>query len=221
MEDHSNSPEGSGDDLDLSRPDAFLPSTNNIGILSAVPSPGMAIFPQLLSDQHQTILMEGETWNHNYKLTNADTGQPILAVDAELFSLSHRKHIIEVSTGTKLCTIRHKAFSGCGLYYAETTDDGAHIFDAELATRYGPLNYRIAFDNACSEGEKCVLDFQTTSRRHLRDGTVFWDGRPVACVRRLAVFAKRYEIAIAPMLDPFVVLGLLLAVESKARARRG
>ena len=164
--------------------------------------------------------MEGETFSCDFTLTNADTGQLVLTVDAEVFSLSHRKGIIDASTSQKLCTIRQQLSSCCGRYYAETIEKGPHIFDAELSEPFGPLNYTILFENACSKGEMCSLDFQTRSRRHLRDGTVFWGGRPVACVRRTAVFGKKYEIAIASGLDPFVVLGLPIAVEGKGRQRR-
>ena len=221
MAENSNSPETAGDGKGLSRSKDFLPGSNNVGTLLAVPLPGIAIFPQLVSSNPTTLLMESEPCDCNFTLTNADTGKLILKVESKFFSLSHRKGIIDASTGQKLCTIRQELFSGYGRYYAETIEKGPHIFDAELSRPRGPLNFKISFENTCSKGEMCSLDFQTRSRQHLRDGTVFWEGRPVACVRRTAVFRRKYEIAIASGLDPFVVFGFLIAVECTGRQRQG
>lgn len=195
-------------------------NTNNAGMLNALPPPGIAIFPHLLSSNPQTLVMKAEAFSRDFTLEHAETGKPFLSVDAESMSMSHRKHVMDPATGKQLCTIRRELWSGSGRYYAETHDDGPRLFEAEKTSTFGKMKYSISFGNACNNGERSKLDFKADSAWNSREGTVYLSGQPVAVVRKGSAFGRKYEVLVAPGLDPFVVVALMISVEDKVSSQR-
>jgi uncharacterized protein YxjI len=186
----------------------------------ALPPPGLAIFSKFVSSSPQTLYMKGEAFSSDFSLTWAD-GRPFIHVDSESFSLSRRKNIIDSSTGNKLCTIRREHFSRQGTYYAETSDDGPRLFEVEKTSHWGKTKFSITFPNANAGGQSVSLDYKATSSFKSREGTITWNGTPVAYVEReSSIKGSRYRLHIAPGVDPFVVAGLVVAIDAYVRAQQ-
>lgn len=180
-----------------------------------LPRPGLAILPEYVSSRQEVFYIKGEMFSRDFSITHAD-GRPWLYMDSETLSFSHRKTIIDAATRQKLCQIRRSGMGGD--YYAED-GYGKKLFDIAQESM-GTSRWAIHFPNANAGGRQERLEYKSNSRFNPRDGVISWQGQPVAAIEKQGWGSKSFVVQVAPGLDPFIIIGLLIAIEDKRRSRR-
>ena len=185
--------------------------------LQALPPPGLAIFPHLIATEPTSLRAKGTYMSRSFDITTMD-GQPILRIESESMSASHRKHVIDVRSGQKLCTIRKTKWSMSWKYYAETAEDGPHLFDLHSHSGFGGSRSEMVFANAADNGKQTQVEFKNSSFG--RDGAVKINGIPVAVVEK-AYFKmrKEYHLHVAAGLDMFLVVAVVIVMDDKMRTQ--
>lgn len=187
--------------------------------LEPLPAPGLAIFPQYVSsDKMETYRLKVQVFNPDFLITHAD-GRPFLHQKSAAMSMSGRTTITDANTNQRLCQIRGRYNS----YYAEVEGAGK-LFD--VIEEKTLSKFSISFGNALDGGKRERLDFKSDNGWfNKKDGTVSWQGRPVAEIEHTSRFKPVYLVHVAPGLDPFIIIGLFLVVsdrhsEARKRARK-
>jgi uncharacterized protein YxjI len=186
--------------------------------LSALPSPGLAVFPELITQKQETLIMKAESFTRSWKICLFD-GTPILSIEHESFSVSRRKTVYDAQ-GRQLCQIRRKSGFGSSKYYAETTESSPKIW--ELISKAGFLSSKntVSFANVVDGGRVVELALKNSGSRS-PTGVVRLGETDVAVVDKESwKMLAEYHITVAEGMDMFLPVALVVALDDKARAAR-
>jgi uncharacterized protein YxjI len=179
--------------------------------LTALPLPGLAIFPNFIAKNQVTLIMKAESFSRSWKITLQD-GTVIMTISREGLSLSRRK-TIHNAKGEPLCTIRRQSR---GKYYAETST-GQNIWNLSSKQSFLSSKTTASFTNG---GREVELDFKN-SRHRMAAGVLKWGEVDVAVVDKESwKMRAEYVITVAEGCDMFLPVALVCAMDDKARAAR-
>ncbi|TID18501.1 DUF567-domain-containing protein [Venturia nashicola] len=177
--------------------------------LAALPAPGLAIFPDLIAQKQETIIMKADYFQKTFAVYLQD-GTPILTITGESLSLSRRKTFTNAQ-GTQLCQLRHHKR---GKYYAETSS-GQNIWNLSAKSRFMGTRSVVSFANVVDGARQVEMDMKA----RFISGTLRWGNLDVAVVERKSWKMKaEYHITIAAGCDMFLPVALVLALHDKAKA---
>jgi uncharacterized protein YxjI len=179
-------------------------------ILRALPSPGLAIFPTLIAQKQETLIMKIESFSRAWKICLFD-GTPIMTISGESLSFSRRKTVCD-GQGNQLCQIRCRKR---GTYYAETSENGPKIWT--LASKTGVFTTRTtaSFGNVVNGGKPVDVGMKNSTSRSpsgvVRSGEV-----DIAVVEKQSwKMRTEYHITVAQGLDMFVPVALVMALDDR------
>ena len=187
--------------------------------LESLSDPGVALFPQNLSTNVTNLVMQRKPDTTSWEVRFAD-GNPFLKIESPTFTTSNRKHIIEASTGIKLCDLRSKRFSRASSYYAEAPDKPSpslEITSKQLKRGLlsdGKYETTMKFTNVASRTPE-ELSLQGDSFDALVN-VVACKGLRCGLIDERFIYAKgQYRLSVAPGMDPFLIVVMAVALESK------
>lgn len=192
---------------------------SDISSIPPLPQP-VGLFPHLVAQRQETVIMKGG-WTGGFKLSLSD-GTPVLEIEAEQMSLSHRKHVVDIASQKRLCTIRMQTWSFHWNYYGVESDDddnAPHIFDIESHSKFisGSENV-MRFQNLAGDGQPMQIDFKNNPWG--KKGTVNLNGRPIAIIERKGMgFKADYRLHIAQGLDMFLIVAIFMAQIDKTSSQ--
>ena len=123
--------------------------------LQPLTAPGIALFPEYITQQPVTLRVQGEfmTGRTNITLPN---DEPLFRVVSDILPMAHARNVIDVRSGRKLCTIkRHLStmVTPSWKYYAERPEDRARFLEfASDSFLSGQLN-QLSFANVVDGGK--------------------------------------------------------------------
>lgn len=159
-------------------------------------------------------------WSGGFKISLFD-GTPLLEVEAEQMSMSHRKHVVDVASHKRLCTIRKETWSLSWRYYgveSDADDKAQHIFDIESHAKLlsGTENI-MRFRNMAGDGQEVQIEFKNDPWG--KEGAVTLGGMPVAIIERKGMSVKReYHLHIGQGLDMFLIVAVFMAQIDRSRS---
>lgn len=196
--------------------------------IQAVQEPGLAIYPDNLSTVETNLVMRIKRLSGSWNIDFAD-GRPFLKVESPTFTMTSRKHVIDASTGEKLCDIRSKkAIKASKAYYAQAPDSSSPLIEVSNVDRDnnflsdgGKYWSRVTFANAAAGGTSEELYLQGDSFRDLQN-PLTWKGVCCGIIDEKFKSSKgEYHLKIAPNVDPFLVAVLTVALDTKETEDEG
>lgn len=199
----------------------FLHTANNMSDNHSIPplTQPVGLFPHLVARRQELLIMKGG-WSGGFKISLFD-GTPLLEVEAEQMSLSHRKHIVDVASQKRLCTIRKETWSFSWRYYGvenDSDDNAPHVFDIESHAKLlsGTENI-MRFRNMAVGGEEVQIEFKNNPWG--KEGAVMLDGVPVAIIERKGMQIKmEYHLHVAQGLDMSLIVAVFMAQMDRSRS---
>jgi len=182
--------------------------------LPALPTPGVGIFPNLIAKKEETLIMKGESFSRSWKICLHD-GTPIMTVEGEHLSASHRKTVLDAQ-GQKLGQIRRQRWTIPTTYYAEASEGGPRLWELKSHMGFPTAKNTVTFANATGDGRSAELNFKKDGIGS--SGVVKLGGQDVAIVEKKHwKMRSEYHITVAPGLDMFLPIGLMVALDDKAK----
>lgn len=189
----------------------------------------IAIYPQYVAETHPTTLLmkSSSYWTNSYviSLTEAsestspsDEPPGLLSIDAENWSVSHRMHVYDDRTKTKLCTIRRENWSLRSQYYAETGEDSARLFESESRNSWGRKNV-FTFQNRAGNGENIRLKVKSPALSQTQE--IYLEDQVVGLMETDRWHTRtHYNLTAARGLDMFVLVCIAVLVDDQRRPHR-
>ncbi|KAJ6552058.1 tubby C-terminal-like domain-containing protein [Mycena vulgaris] len=185
------------------------PYPTPLGLFSAF----FARQPEPLVLKEKVMSLSGDSFS--VKTTD---GRPILQVKGEAFSLSGRKHVMDMQ-GTVLFDIRKKHLAFPALYYGEDPA-GNHIFEVKSKWTIGSSKAVCSFISTNGKAEKLLMKgnfFDTTA--NITDEAT---GQLVATIDRKFFNAREliggqqtYVVTVAPNVDMALVIAMCICLDEK------
>lgn len=193
----------------------------------------IAIYPQYIASTHATTLLmkSSSHWKNSYAISligapipTVSSHEPrgimeppsLLSIDAQSWSLSHRMHVYDDRTYTKLCTIRRENWSFRSRYYAETSEGSARLFESESRNSWGRKNV-FTFQNQAGKGE--IVELKVKSPAFSQRQEVYLEHRMVGLIETDRWHVKtHYNLTAAQGLDIFVLVCIAALVDDQRRS---
>jgi uncharacterized protein YxjI len=186
-------------------------------ILPTLPAPGVGIFPNFIARKEETLIMKSESFSRSWKISLHD-GTPIMTVKGEHLSASHRKTVLDPQ-GQKLGQIRRQTWSFTSTYYAEASEGGPRLWELKSHMGFPTSKNTVSFANAAGDGKSAELNFK--KKGFGASGVVTLAGQDVAIVEKKHwKMRTEYHITVAPGLDMFLPIGLMVALDDKIRTAK-
>ena len=135
--------------------------------LQSLAAPGIALFPDYINQQPLILGYQGALMGGSATVTSLPNDQLLFRIESKGLSISHRKDVIDLCFGQKVCTIRKQNWRMSETYYAEQQENGPRIL--EFTTHNHGMSgatYQLSFANAMDGGkvspllELCNCTFQ-------------------------------------------------------------
>ena len=187
--------------------------------LQPLPPPGLAVFPQFISQQATFLALRGRWFDSGVDILYED-GRPFIHAEHH----SRRYIMTDATTNTLLCVL-HKGRRRDGKpYYAQLSPDpnSPRILEAKTIKHFlSGDDIDMQFPNAVNEGQWITLEFTNEALFGVR-GEVTYNRVPVAVLKKsMMKFRREYRIEVAPGMDMFVVAVLAIVLKEKDSEQEG
>ncbi|KAL1647989.1 hypothetical protein SLS58_002313 [Diplodia intermedia] len=187
--------------------------------LPPYPTP-LGLFPSFIARQAEPLVLKEKVMSlsgDSFSIKTVD-GRAILQVKGEYFSLSGRKHVMDMQ-GNVLFTIRKEHFSIPTCYYAEDPS-GKRLLEVQSKWSFGSSKAICSFTSTHGKQEKLMMKgnfFDTTA-----DITDEVTGQLVATIDRKFFNAREmfggqqtYVVTVAPNVDMTVIAAMCICLDEK------
>ncbi|EOD45603.1 putative duf567 domain protein [Neofusicoccum parvum] len=187
--------------------------------LPPYPTP-LGIFPSFFARQAEPLVLKEKVMSlsgDSFSVKTVD-GRAILQVKGEYFSLSGRKHVMDMQ-GNVLFTIRKEHFSIPACYYAEDPS-GRRIL--EVKSKFSFLSSKANCNFTSVDGKKESLHMKGDFFDTTADITDEATGQLVATIDRKFFNAREifggqqtYVVTVAPNVDMAVIAAMCICLDEK------
>ncbi|KAF2099774.1 DUF567-domain-containing protein [Rhizodiscina lignyota] len=182
----------------------------------------LGIFPQFIAQHNEELVLKEKLFSlsgDSFSITTVD-GREIVRVKGEAFSLSGRKHIMDLQDNT-VFDIRKEHFTIHTTYYIQNAQEEKLM---EIKSRFSIAGSKatITFNNALDGGRPVELtmkgDFFARHADIIEEGS----GEPIAQIRRKGLNARNliggqqtYIVAVAAGVDLSLVVAMCVCFDEK------
>ncbi|OJD31870.1 uncharacterized protein BKCO1_4300098 [Diplodia corticola] len=187
--------------------------------LPPCPTP-IGLFPSFIARQTEPLVLKEKVMSlsgDSFSVKTVD-GRAIVQVKGEYFSLSGRKHVMDMQ-GNVIFTIRKEHFSFPTSYYAQDPS-GRKILEVQSKWSFGSSKAICSFVSTSGKPEKLMMKgnfFNTTA--DITDDTT---GQLVATIDRKFFNAREifggqqtYVVAVAPNVDMTVIAAMCICLDER------
>ncbi|KAI0471028.1 DUF567-domain-containing protein [Xylariaceae sp. FL0804] len=187
--------------------------------LAPFPRP-IGLFQPFIARQAETIVLKEKVLSLSGDSFEIKTlsGQPLFQVKGESFSLSGRKHLMDMS-GNILFTIRKKLIALHASFYAEDPQENV-IFEVKGKFSIGTSKSVCTFASTSGQQESLLMkgNFLDTKADILDEAS----GQPVATIDRKFFNAREffggqqtYAVTVAPNVDMAVIAAMCICLDER------
>ncbi|KAF2085816.1 DUF567-domain-containing protein [Saccharata proteae CBS 121410] len=180
----------------------------------------LGLFPQFFAQKSESLILKEKMMSLSGDSFDIKTvgGVPIFQVKGEAFSLSGRKHVLDMQ-GNTLFTIRKEHFTIQPLYYAEDVSE-KRLFEVKSKFSFGSSKAVCSFTDKHGKAESLFMkgDFFDTEAQITDEAT----GTPVAVINRKVFNAREliggqqtYVVTVAPNVDMALIAAMCICLDEK------
>lgn len=186
--------------------------------LAPAPNP-LAVFPDFIAQQHETMVLKGRQFGASYDATTLD-GRGLLAVEPGTASVGRRKRAIDAK-GQVLFNVRKKSWHlGGSQYFVDSPirSDNITLIALEFKMFVTGTQFTATFTDAISQQQEqlCFNRGYFSTLGTITNGV----GGPVVADAELSIsmLKKSYEVRVAEGVDMALIAAMIICLDDQEKS---
>lgn len=189
-------------------------------MIELAPAPSLlAVFPDFIAQQQETVVLKGRQFGATYDIMTID-GRALLAVEPGPASLSRRKRILDAK-GRHIFNIRRESWHlGGSRYFIESPSrsNSEMLLTVEFKLFVTGTQFTASFTNTINQQQEqlCFNRGYFSSRGKITNGA---GGSVVADTeRQISMLKKEYQVIVAQGVDMALIAAMLICLDDKEKS---